>query len=169
MNTSPAYVLDANVFIEAHRRYYGLDFCPGFWEVLANSGPHRLVSVDKVKDELTAGNDDLKHRVEAHIAQSHFASTAAPEVVTHFQTAMQSVQASAHYLNRAKTEFAQAADGWIAAYAKHIDAAVVTHEVYDAEIRKRVKLPNICRELDVPTIDTFELLRQLEAKFVLES
>jgi len=31
-----AYLLDANVFIEAKNRYYGLDFCPA-------SGPRHLV------------------------------------------------------------------------------------------------------------------------------
>jgi Domain of unknown function (DUF4411) len=25
------YLLDANVFIEAKKRWYGFDFCPGFW------------------------------------------------------------------------------------------------------------------------------------------
>ena len=33
MNTgSPIHVLDANVFVEAHRRYCAFDLCPGFWE-----------------------------------------------------------------------------------------------------------------------------------------
>ncbi len=27
-----AYLLDANVFIDAKNRYYGFDFCPGFWD-----------------------------------------------------------------------------------------------------------------------------------------
>ena len=29
-----AYLLDANVLIEAKNRYYGLDFCPAFWDWL---------------------------------------------------------------------------------------------------------------------------------------
>ncbi len=32
--TDDMFVLDTNIFIEAHRRYYGLDLCPGFWEAL---------------------------------------------------------------------------------------------------------------------------------------
>lgn len=28
------FLLDTNVFIEAHQRYYGLDLCPGFWDAL---------------------------------------------------------------------------------------------------------------------------------------
>jgi Zn-dependent peptidase ImmA (M78 family) len=31
---APPYVLDANVFIEAARRYYALDLAPGFWQKL---------------------------------------------------------------------------------------------------------------------------------------
>ncbi len=26
-----AYLLDANVFIQAKNLHYGFDFCPGFW------------------------------------------------------------------------------------------------------------------------------------------
>jgi hypothetical protein len=29
-----AYLLDANVFIQAKNLYYGLDFCPAFWDWL---------------------------------------------------------------------------------------------------------------------------------------
>ncbi len=29
-----AYLLDANVFIEAKNRHYGFDFCPAFWDWL---------------------------------------------------------------------------------------------------------------------------------------
>ncbi|MDR1451520.1 MAG: DUF4411 family protein [Helicobacteraceae bacterium] len=28
------YVLDTNVFIQAKNRYYGMDFCPAFWDFL---------------------------------------------------------------------------------------------------------------------------------------
>jgi len=55
-----AYLLDANVFIEAKRRYYGLDFCPAFWDWLAESNANgRVFSIEKVGDELRAGVDDL--------------------------------------------------------------------------------------------------------------
>ena len=28
------YLLDSNIFIEAKNRYYGMDFCPAFWDSL---------------------------------------------------------------------------------------------------------------------------------------
>ncbi len=58
--TNGPFVLDANVFIEAYRRYYGLDLCPGFWECLRHYGGHRrLLSIDRVRDELLVGGDAL--------------------------------------------------------------------------------------------------------------
>lgn len=33
MTASCAFVLDANVFIEAHRRYYAFDIAPFFWMI----------------------------------------------------------------------------------------------------------------------------------------
>lgn len=54
------YLLDANVFIEAKRRYYGFDFCPAFWDWLVreNAAGH-VFSIDKVADELVRGDDEL--------------------------------------------------------------------------------------------------------------
>ena len=72
MISSPKFVLDANVFIQAYRRYYAFDICPGFWNVVLEFGPHYLISIDKVKDELFEGNDDLKQWVETNIVDTHF-------------------------------------------------------------------------------------------------
>ena len=29
-----AYLLDANIFIQAKNLHYGMDFCPAFWDFL---------------------------------------------------------------------------------------------------------------------------------------
>jgi hypothetical protein len=50
-----AYLLDANVFIQAKNLHYGLDFCPAFWEWLtATNEAERLFSIEKVGDEVQA-------------------------------------------------------------------------------------------------------------------
>ena len=55
-----AYLLDANVFIEGKNRYYGLDFCPAFWDWIdAANQASRVFSIEKVGDELDAIADDL--------------------------------------------------------------------------------------------------------------
>ncbi len=60
MSASSVYSLDANVFIEAARRYYAFDLVPRFWtglEELARNG--RIRSVDRVKQQLEKGKDLL--------------------------------------------------------------------------------------------------------------
>lgn len=55
------YVLDSNIFIEAKQRYYAFDVCPGFWDALVwQHGQGKIVSIDRVKTELTGFDDDLK-------------------------------------------------------------------------------------------------------------
>lgn len=47
------YLLDANVFIEAKRRYYAFDICPGFWDALLMQHENaKVASIDRVKKEL---------------------------------------------------------------------------------------------------------------------
>jgi len=44
-----AYLLDANVFIQAKNLHYGLDFCPAFWEwLIANNNSGKVFSIEKV-------------------------------------------------------------------------------------------------------------------------
>ncbi|MCG2601460.1 MAG: DUF4411 family protein [Achromobacter sp.] len=55
-----SYLLDANVFMAAKNLHYGLDFCPAFWDWLVHKGNTGSVfSVDKVADEIEAGQDEL--------------------------------------------------------------------------------------------------------------
>jgi len=55
-----AYLLDANVFIQAKNLHCGLDFCPAFWDWLIEQNREgRVYSIEKVGDELEAGSDEL--------------------------------------------------------------------------------------------------------------
>lgn len=55
-----AYLIDANVFISAKNRHYGLDFCPAFWDWLVEKNRVGVVfSIEKVGDEVRAVEDEL--------------------------------------------------------------------------------------------------------------
>lgn len=55
-----AYLLDANVLIQAKNLHYGFDFCPGFWDwLIANNAALKVFSIEKVGDELIAIADQL--------------------------------------------------------------------------------------------------------------
>lgn len=53
-------VLDADVFMTAARSYYAFDVAPAFWDGLVREASNgRLLSIDRVKDEIQRGRDDL--------------------------------------------------------------------------------------------------------------
>jgi len=166
MSTPPErYLLDANAFIQAKRRFYGLDFCPGYWHTLIWHQQHgRLYSVDKVQDELLRGGDDLAQWVDQQFGTTAFADTSTPTVSGVYAQMLAWVMAQPQFLNSAKGEFQQVADGWLAAFAKADGYVVVTLEEYDPVIRKKVPLPNVCRAFDVETITPFEMLRRLNVQ-----
>ena len=163
--TATVFALDANVFIEAHRRYYGLDLCPGFWDCLGYHGERqRLLSIDRVRGELLQGSDALSRWVKKAPA-ALFVSSAEPDVVRAFREVMDWVARNTQSRPEAKTEFAAAADGWLAAYARVHGTVLVTHEQYIPGVKRRVPLGNVCHQFDVPTKDTFSMLRDLEVRF----
>ncbi len=54
------YLLDSNVFIQAKNLHYGFDFCPAFWDwMIRLNADGRVASIEKVGDELQAGDDLL--------------------------------------------------------------------------------------------------------------
>jgi hypothetical protein len=55
------YIVDSNFFIQAHRVIYPLDVAFRYWnkvKLLANEG--KIISIDKVKDEIFDKNDALE-------------------------------------------------------------------------------------------------------------
>ena len=55
-----AYLLDSNVFIQANKLYYGMDFCPAFWDWLIQyNSAKKVFSIEKVWDELKVIEDNL--------------------------------------------------------------------------------------------------------------
>lgn len=158
------YLLDTNVFIEAHRRYYTLDICPGFWECLAHYCQEpRILSIDRVRQEIGAG--DALHEWVQQAPDELFVSTAEESVVQAFAELMDWVNANAQFSQAAKDEFARVADGWLIAYARVHRMTVITHETYHPNIKRKVPIPNVCRRFGVDCQDPFAMLQALEVHF----
>lgn len=158
------YLLDTNILIQAHRTYYSFDLCPGFWDCLIHHcGANRLLSIDRVRQEITKG--DQLHEWAQAAPESFFVSTDDLQVIQTYARIMESVQASADYPDAAKADFARGADGWLVAYAYVNGHTVVTHETFEPQSKKSVKIPNVCREFDVAYSDPFVMLRELEVQF----
>lgn len=170
MSANKGYVLDANVFIQASQRYYGLDVFPGFWQALIREhGKKRVFSIDRIKAELLASHDKLSEWAKDRAPVTFFKGTADEAVGAAFGEMVKWVQAESQFIPEAKAQFASAADGWVIAYAKANGLVVVTHEEYAPDVKRKVPMPNVCLEFDVAYCDTFTMLRQLGLKFVLRT
>lgn len=167
--TATVFVLDTNVFIEAHRRYYAFDLVPGFWDALVECARHGAIkSIDRVEDELKRGGETGKHDALALWAHEHaediFMTTDDAVVVAAYAEIVDWVQGQSQYMDAAKEDFAAGADGWAIAFAKATGRTVVTLEASSPLSRSRVKIPDVCRGVHVSYVDTFEMLRQLDVK-----
>lgn len=165
MTSDPTYVLDANVFIEAARRYYAFDLAPRFWESLAHHAANgRIRSIDRVKQELDRGKDELATWLDSNFSHA-IASTDETDVIQAFSQIMTWVQGQSQFSEAAKAEFANGADGWLVAYTKVTGNVIVTQEVPAPDARRKVPLPNVCQSFSVQFVDTFEMLRTLGVRF----
>jgi hypothetical protein len=159
------YLLDANVFVEAARRYYAFDLQTKFWDILADHASGGAIeSLDRVKHELDGEGDDLSEWADRSFVDA-FCSTDRDDVVESYGRVMTWVQEQPQFSRVAKADFAAAADGWLVAYALVEDRVIVTHEVLAPEAKRRVPLPNVCQHFRVRWIDTFTMLRELGARF----
>lgn len=163
--TNPAlYVLDSSVFIEAARRYYGLDFAPGFWDALESHGRSgHLVSIDRVKSELERGNDDLAEWAQTMFGVC-FARTNEKDIIEAYADVMKWVGVQTQFFSYAKADFARGADGWLAAFARARNCTLVTQEEYSQNIKRQVPIPNVCRSFGITCINTFDMMRALGIK-----
>ena len=158
------YLLDANIFIEAKNRHYGFDFCPAFWEWLVEQNTSKQVfSIDKVADEIAAGDDDLKAWAQKQGA-GFFLRT--DENVTAQFGKVSEWAGSQNYEPVAINTFLQVADYYLVAHALAGKLVVVTHGI-PSDSTRRIKLPNICAGLGLRCMNPYEMLRRENARFVL--
>lgn len=100
-----------------------------------------------------------------------FQPTTDPDVLASYRGVISWAHAEPQFTSGAKAEFSRAdnADAWIVAFAQTKGGIVVTREPFNPDTKKRVLIPNACQAAGVRTTDPFRMLRDLNAKFVLES
>lgn len=160
-----AYLLDANVFIQAKNLHYGFDFCPAFWDWLDREhATGKVHSIEKVGDELQAIGDNLATWAAAR--GSTFFVVPAPTVLPAL-TRVSTWVTSQSYAAAAISTFMQVADYYLVGQA--IDGAhtIVTHEVPAPTSIRKIKIPDVCIGLGIKCVSPYEMLRAEQARFVL--
>lgn len=161
------HLLDSNTFIEAKNRYYGMTFCPAYWEwIRSQNEAYTVASISFVAEELKRGNDELAEWAKSH--NQLFLDVSDEPTQNAFAAIADEVAAQVPQMKTgAMEEFMAGADPWLIAKAMATGAIVVTHEAFDPNCRKKFLIPNLCRKLGVNYLNTFELLDKLDARFVL--
>lgn len=159
-----AYLLDANVFIQAKNLHYGLDFCPAFWEwLVAENLSGNVFSIEKVGDEIAAGDDNLSvwasHQGDSFFVKPDASILPALGGISSWVTRQQ-------YNPAAVNTFLQIADFYLTAHAQAHGFTVVTHEKPSPSIQK-VKIPDVCIGMGIACMTPFEMLRHERARFIL--
>ena len=159
-----AYLLDANVFIQAKNLHYGFDFCPAFWDwIVVNNDAGIVYSIEGVGNELHEGNDDLA--TWATQRGSGFFLPPDQTMLANLGT-VSTWATSGTYEAAAVNTFLQVADYYLVAYALGHQHVVVTHEIASPSTKK-IKIPNACIGLGITCMNPYEMLRREQARFVL--
>lgn len=163
------YVVDSNFFIDAHRTTYPLDIAFSFWskvKLLADAG--RIISIDKVRNELYDKNDALEDWCQQNLPQDFFKDTT--QVMSQYgQVALWATSKNSHYQQSALHEFLDAdeADAFIVAFAlaDSNSRIVVTQETSEPARKNKIKIPDACNALNIKVVNTIGMFRQLGETF----
>lgn len=158
-----AYLLDANVLIQAKNFHYRFDFCVAFWTWLEECHTSGLVfTVNKVRSEICAGKPDDAARLWCQALPDTFflVDDADASVMTNYAKLQNWAASMPQYTEKARAEFADGknADPFLVAAAMTHGYTVVSHETVSPEAKKRIPLPNAAAAHGVKTISVFDLL-----------
>lgn len=163
------FVLDSNFFIQAHRGNYPLDVASGFWnKVKQFSEENKIISIDKVKNEIYNNEDELKRWCINNLPKDFFKETIS--VVNFYAQIVEWAKDQRNrYLEVAISEFLDAdeADAWLISYslADSSNRIIVTQEFSEPLRKNKIKIPDVCIAKGIQYCNTIEMFRMLNETF----
>lgn len=155
------YILDTNILIRA-KNDMPFDLWPTFWHKfrqMVNAGD--VYSIEKVRDEINRGNDDLTDWVRNNAPKSFFIPVDG-SVVEQLANTQTWASQNPVFKQSARNVYAEAADAFLVATAKAKGMTLVTYETSDPNCKTRVKIPDACDALGVRYCDFNTVLRELK-------
>ncbi len=161
-NDKIKYCLDTNILIQAWQKYYSPKFCPEYWQVLNQLGYSGQIFIpEEVRDEILKTDDDLAKWIK----QCQIPIIKTNQTVTENLTQIYAANPLHKFLVD-NTKARSLADPWVIAHAITENATVVTQEIkVTAVSSKRIKIPNVCENMNVRCINDFKMIDELNIKF----
>lgn len=156
------YCLDANVLIQAWQKYYSPKFFPDYWKMLNYFGNIGKIFISEmVYDEIVRTEDDLAEWLK----KSKIKVVKIDEPVTR---CLQAIYAKnpLHINLVDNTKARSLADPWVIAHAMNEKATIVTKEEKVTALNStKVKIPNVCENMNVRCINDFQFIEELNLQF----
>lgn len=155
------YLLDANVLIRASKDYYPLDRVPEFWEWVLHVGKADQLKIPlEIYEEITAGNDPLSEWMKSDEANEALSldEEADPNLVS-------KVTNEGYAPDLTDIEIVEVGrDPFLISYGLVVlgGRSIVTTEVSKPGAKRaNRKVPDVCKQFDVPCCDTFQMINSL--------
>ena len=144
-----------------------MDVAPGFWVKVSDlANQRRIISIDKVRDELYTNPDTLTTWMDQNLPADFFKDTNSV-LAKYGQVCAWAASRSAHYKPGALSTFLQAdeADAFLVAYALAHGLTLITHETSDPNRKSSIKIPDACAPLGVQFLNTIQMFRAMGETF----
>jgi|26BtaG_2_1085354.scaffolds.fasta_scaffold24023_2 hypothetical protein len=161
------YLLDSNFFIQSKNFSYRFEFCQAFWDLIITLHNQGLVySIQKVKQELIKGNDNLSSWVR-QLPESFWLDefdyvNEYNSVINWANNKLVDPAKSQGFTSAAKAIFADEgrADAWLIACASGLpNTVIVTQETkIDPKAYKTIKIPNAAQDFQVSCSTIYDFL-----------
>lgn len=166
MSPHPAYLLDANVFIQAKNLYYRFEFCEAFWQWLVDGHQAGLIfSINQVHSELSESKKDdlVRQWMDEQLPDSFFLPDKKDSAtMSAYGQVMKWAASSNHYTKGAIEEFAMGdkADAFLVAAAVAHGYRIVTQEKSHPERKSKIMLPDAANNFGIKTTFVYDFLSQ---------
>lgn len=171
------YIFDSSSFITPYRNYYAMDIVPSFWGKLENLiKDGKIGTIDKVKNEIEKGDDDLKKWFKEHFQKAVsfqrknntdnlFKFGQNNKEMENYRKIIQWVD-KADFKPTAKNDFKdhKKADAYLIAFCKTYELPLVTEESYNKNQKKKVPIPVVCEEFKVKWMNIHDFMREVGIK-----
>ena len=155
------YLFDTNIFVES-KKNLPMDIWPTFWTkmvMLIKSG--KIHSIDKVKEEIDKGGDELTDWIHKHAPRSFFLKQDSSVMAKMAETIEWAQNNPVGFSQSAISEYVNVADSYLVATAAAKKMVLVTYEKSNPQRRNRVMIPDACIAIGVRFCDLNTVLREL--------
>ena len=159
------FAIDTNILVSCHRQIYPFDMAPAFWRQLTEKGGQKVILIDKVREEILRNDDKLSDWLKENGDSFTIKKVDTLPVIQCYSKIITVIKRNEKYKESAKADFASVADSWLCAYAMAYDEVIVTSEKYEPEIKKKIKIPNVCKEFNLQYISLLQFMRELDIRF----